>query len=292
MTGALFLGIDGGGTGCRARLTQADGTVLGEGLAGPAATRFGVDQSWSAIQTAARAALTEAGLPETRWSFVRVGVGVAGIGRPGARDGLMAKPHPFAAITFASDAMAACLGAHGGQDGGIVIIGTGSCGIARVAGQDVQVGGYGFPISDEGSGAWLGLRALRAALPTLDGRARATLMTDDVLRRYDHSAPQVVAWMDRATATDYATLAPLVVQHADQGDPVARRLMQEAADQIETICRTLMDRGAVRLSLLGGLASVLALWLAPDLRRKLADPLGDAMDGAAILAGRPVAQQG
>jgi glucosamine kinase len=73
-------------------------------------------------------------------------------------------------VRFVDDAVIACIGAHGGRDGGIVIIGTGSAGLALVEGRVVKVGGYGFPISDEASGADLGLQALRMALRAHDGR--------------------------------------------------------------------------------------------------------------------------
>lgn len=282
----LYLGVDGGGTGCRARIETAEGFVLGRGLAGPAATRFGITRSWEAIEMAYRGAMQEAGLSEADLAGVHAGVGIAGLGREGALDALAAMPHPFASIRFATDATIACLGAHNSLDGGIVIVGTGSCGVARVAGADITVGGYGFPVSDEGSGAYLGLRAVRMAMLAYDGRLNPTALLDEILKRFGRQPHKVVAWMDRATATDYATLAPLVIRHADQGDPAARRLMQEAAAKIEGICRALLDKGAPRLTLVGGLGSVMEAWLPPDLRRRLSAQIGDAMDGAAMLAGR------
>ena len=70
--------------------------------------------------------------------------------------------------------MIACLGAHGGRDGGIVIAGTGSVGLAMVNGREFRIGGYGFPISDEGSGAEIGLHAIRLALRAHDKRITAS----------------------------------------------------------------------------------------------------------------------
>lgn len=113
-----------------------------------------------------------------------------------------------------------------------------------------------------------------------------TALARELLDRFGHDPGRVVQWMDRATATDYATLAPVVVRHVDDGEPVARRIMQDAAASIDTICRALLERGAPRLSLLGGLGSVMEHWLAPDLRRRISPQIGDALDGAAILAGR------
>ena len=280
----LFLGVDGGGTGCRARLETGDATVLGEGLAGPATTRIGIDEAWAAVRAAFDMAIVEAGLPSGQISRIHAGVGLAGIGRIGAQEQLEAVSHPFASVVFLGDGPAACLGAHGGRDGGIVIAGTGSIGVARVAGETVQVGGYGFPISDEGSGAYLGLTAIRLALRAYDGRRERTALLHDVLLRFHEDPNEAVAWMDEATATDYATLAPLVVRHAGQGDAAARQIMQRAAQHIDGLIRALMARGAERIALLGGLSSALEPWLAPDVRFRLKPAKGDAVDGAIIAA--------
>ena len=85
------------------------------------------------------------------------------------------------------------------RDGGIVIVGTGSVGFAVVGGREIRVGGYGFPISDEGSGADLGLHAIRLALRAHDGRGVETNFTRDVMARFDNDPFEAVAWMDRAT---------------------------------------------------------------------------------------------
>ena len=60
--GDLFLGVDGGGTQCRARLADRAGRILGEGVAGPANLRLGLEASLAAVLDAARQCLAEAGL--------------------------------------------------------------------------------------------------------------------------------------------------------------------------------------------------------------------------------------
>ena len=62
------------------------------------------------------------------------------------------------------------MGGHAGHDGGIIVVGTGTVGWAIIAEQEYRVGGWGFPVSDEGSGAWLGCEALRRVLWVRDGR--------------------------------------------------------------------------------------------------------------------------
>ncbi len=286
--GPLFIGVDGGGTGCRARIEDAEGCLLGTGIAGPAALRVGIDRSLAEVEKACRAALEEAGLGSDALSSVHAAVGLAGVGRKGALEQLMQQPHPFRSVVYAHDATIACIGAHGARDGGIVIVGTGSVGFALVGGCEVRVGGYGFPISDEGSGADLGLQAIRLALRAYDERAVGTSLTREVMIRFNNDPFDAVAWMDRATATDYAAFAPLVIRHADVGDPVARRIVRDAAEQIDELVRRVSECGAPRVALLGGLASSMQPWLAPDVQRRLVPAEGDAVDGALHLARRAV----
>ncbi|MBZ9894684.1 MULTISPECIES: N-acetylglucosamine kinase [unclassified Mesorhizobium] len=281
-----FLGVDGGGTGCRARIEDAEGIVLGQGLSGPASTRLGIDAAWASVAKAFDVAIEEAGFGAAESARIHAGIGLAGIGRKGALEALRAIAHPFASIDFVSDGVAACLGAHSGQDGAIVIAGTGSIGLGFVEGRDLRAGGYGFPISDEGSGADLGLKAVQLALRAHDGRHERTALLAEVMQRFENDPMQAVAWMDRASATDYAALAPMVMRHADQGDPAGRRIVQKAAEQIDTLVRVLFEKGAPRVALLGGLASPLEPWLAPDVRRRLKAADGDAVSGAIILARR------
>ena len=262
--------------------------MLGTGIAGPAALRIGVDNALAEVEKACRVALEEAGLGSNALSSVYAAVGLAGVGRKGALEQLVLRPHPFRSVVYAHDATIACIGAHGDRDGGIVIVGTGSVGFAIVGGREFRVGGYGFPISDEGSGADLGLHAIRLALRAYDERAVGTSLTHDVMMRFHNDPFEVVAWMDHATATDYATFAPLVMRHADAGDPVARRIVRDAAEQIDELVRRLSECGASRVALLGGLASSMQPWLAPDVQRRLVPVEGDAVDGALHLARRAV----
>jgi glucosamine kinase len=290
-TDSLFIGVDGGGTGCRARIEDAQGTVLGTGIGGPAALRFGIERALAEVEKACHAALEEANLDADTLGCAHAAVGLAGVGRKGALEQLVQQHHPFGSVVYVNDATIACIGAHGGRDGGIIIVGTGSVGHAVVNGREIRVGGYGFPISDEGSGADLGLHAIRLTLRAYDERILGTSLTRDVMARFHEDPFEAVAWMDRATATDYATFAPLVMRHADAGDAVARRVVRDAAEQIDDLVRRLADCGASRMALLGGLASSIQPWLAPDVQRRLVPVEGDAVDGALRLARRAAMQE-
>jgi glucosamine kinase len=193
--------------------------------------------------------------------------------------------HPFAGAWFEGDGYLAMLGAFEGGEGGVVIAGTGSIGVTYKE-RLVRVGGYGFPVSDEGSGADLGLNALRHALRTLDGRAAPSAFSRAMLARFGNDAAEVTAWMDEASATDYATLAPIVVEHASAGDAVARRLMQDAAARIAEIVEALFAKGAPQIALIGGVAEPLKPYMPPALVARLAEPKADAMAGGILIAKR------
>jgi glucosamine kinase len=281
---SLYLGIDAGGTQTRARLVSDTGEVIGTGEGGPANMRIGLQQSLEQIEAAYCQAIESAGLGPEDMPLICAGLGVAGLNRRGALEGLKETRFPFASVAFASDAAIACIGAHSGEDGAIVIIGTGSIGFARIAGEAMMVGGYGFPVSDEGSGADLGMRAIRRSLWARDKRLAHTPMTHEILGRFRGSAGEIVAWADEATATDYAQFAPIVMDHAERGDAVAEPIVQDAALSIDRLIRVLLERGAPNCCLMGGLSARMSEWLAAGLRKRLRDPLGDSLDGAILLA--------
>jgi glucosamine kinase len=284
-----FLGVDAGGTHTRARLVSEDGTILAASEAGAANTPAGLPQALLVIEEACTRAIAKAGLAGEAAS-IRAGMGIAGLNRRGYLEGLRAHDFGFASVAFASDAAIANLGAHGGGDGAIVIVGTGSVGFGRVGDTIFTIGGYGFPVSDEGSGAELGLRSIRRALWARDGRIPHTPMTLELLEQFHGSAGEIVDWTARATPKDFAAFAPLVMDHAMQGEPTADMIVREAAQRIEAIILTLLERGAPACCVMGGVGTRMREWLAPSIREKLREPLGDALDGAVLLARTRAAQ--
>lgn len=284
---AYYLGIDAGGSHCRSRLADEHGRVLGEAEGGPANTRVGIELLHARLSEVAGEAIAKAGLDGDAADAIRAGMGIAGISRTGVREKLSALPFPFASITFATDAAIANLGAHGGADGATLIIGTGSVAEVRAGGRSFTIGGYGFPISDEGSGAALGLSAMRHALRALDGRTEPTALSRAVTADFAHDTAQAVAWMDTATPRDYAAFAPLVMDYAENNDAIARSIVEDAASHIERFIETIFARGAERCALAGGLSARIRPWLRARTVQQLTEPLSDPLDGALLLAGLP-----
>lgn len=292
---AYRVGIDGGGTGTRARLVDAGGRRLGEGRSGPSTLRLPPARVWSHLDEAIAGAFADAGLPPAAPASVALGLGLAGSTDAGLRDAFLAHDRrDWAARVLASDGEVALAGAHGDGPGVLVIAGTGSVGEARDdAGRRRSVGGWGFPVGDEGSGAWLGLAAMRVAQAARDGRgphgplaeavvaaiAAATGM--DVL---DDAA--LLAWCLRAGAREYASLAPAVFAAAAT-DLAADALLAQAAAALDAHVHALDPGGRWPVAVSGSVGLRLKDRLAPAVRARLAEPRGDACDGAlALLEGR------
>jgi glucosamine kinase len=280
----IYLGVDAGGSHCRVRVTDAGGQVLGSAEGGPANTRMGLYPLYDRLLSVTGEALEAAGIPERRWNEVAAGMGIAGIRRPGMSKALAALDFPFASISLDSDAAIANLGAHNGADGAILVLGTGSIGFAQIKGERFTVGGYGFPISDEGSGAALGLSAVRHALRAMDGRTKRTSLSKEIAGKFRHDTLRAIAWMDQAAPADYASFAPLVMDYAEAGDEIALSIVEDAVLHVERFIATIFARGAPRLALVGGLSARLRPWLRVRTAERLVEPLGDPVSGALLLA--------
>lgn len=285
----LWLGIDGGGTHCRARIAGADGRALGEAVSGPANTRLGLDAVFGEIVSACETALDAAGLPRGRIADLRAGLGLAGLMLKSERDKVMARPHPFATLTAVNDTHVACLGAHAGRDGAVLIVGTGSGGCALIDGAERTVGGWGFEIGDRGSGAWIGHAAVGRSLWAFEGLGPPSRLADVVMARFGDDPQALVAWGAAARPRDFGSLAPEVFSHAATGDALAREIVAEAAEAVAAMARRLVSGpdGALPLVLLGGVAEALRPYLPQDVTARLKPPAGDALDGALRLAGCP-----
>lgn len=283
---ALFLGVDGGGTHCRARLADAKGRTIGEGSGGRANARLGSALVMQSILDASREAARAAGLGDQDLARAHAGFGLAGGAQRKDCAKLLSEPNPFASIVIETDAYAAWLGAFGGEDGAVLILGTGSNGLAVVGGRQFGVAGWGGEVSDEASGNWIGREAIRRSLWASDGRAAMSPLAAQVMARFGNSGEAVADFAKTAWPADYAALFPLVLQYANERDPLGLALMGEAArDAAAMICR-LIDFGAPRVCLIGGVAAQIAAWLPPPVRGWLAEPQGDALDGAILMARR------
>jgi len=281
----LFLGIDGGGSKCKAIIMNKDNEILGTGISGPGNPLHGFEQATNSITESANLALKDAGLTHIELAELTAGVGLAGVNLPVLFDKMAAWQHPFKAMHLATDLLIACLGAHDGEDGAVIISGTGSCGFACVDEQQTIVGAHGFPHGDKGSGAWFGLQGVKQVLLSLDGIVASTVMSDVLLKKLEcKDDTDLVEAVASQKATYYAQQANLVFDAAEQGDKIALAIVNEGAEYINGIARTLMAKNPPRMSMLGGLTPRLKSWLADDIKTALAEPVSSPEVGAVLYA--------
>ncbi|GII02055.1 N-acetylglucosamine kinase [Planobispora takensis] len=310
----LFIGVDGGGTSTRCVVATEAGRIAGRGNGAGANILSAADPGGSL-----RAALGQA-LEGLVPGQVAGGV-FALAGAESAREraeslvagawhacGLPGRPE------IVPDPLAAFAGATEESSGTVLIAGTGAV-AARVTGRRLarRIDGHGWLLGDDGSGVWIGRRAVRAVLAALDGRTGPTAMLSPVtaaVTAQEATAAAVVAAADseeaamttqrvvRAVHEGLAhagpawlgRLAPAVETAARGGDAAALEILGEAADRLVATTRSL-GPGHGPLVLAGSLLTQPTL-LAAKVRGVFGGDVITARDnaaGAAALALRTVA---
>lgn len=286
---ALFIGVDGGGTKTIVSVEDEAGNVLGQASAGPANIRISVEQAWQSINTALEKILMPHGVSLTAPRIpLYAGMGLAGCEIQSAYDAFLAVKHPFKKLMLASDAYTACLGAHNGRDGAIIIAGTGVIGFQIEHNHSSRVGGWGFPHDDQGGGAWLGLQAVSHALSCYDGRLAETALAKAIYHYFGADVPALISWANQANSTVFAELAPVVIAQVQAGDPDAVALLQRAANYIEQIDVALRAAQVDKHKLLprvllGGISEFIKPYLSIQSRDVFTEKLASPDKGAVLM---------
>ncbi len=283
---SLIMVVDGGGSTCRARLVDHDGNALGAAKGGAANAISDPESARRTIIATVRATYADAGLDPNRARDDLLFVALAGIPERTGFTALLSADMPFARIELTSDLAAGVQAALHDADGVVVNVGTGSYFVAQRGGRLRRVGGRGFLISDECSGAWLGQRLLRDVVRAHDRLIAATPLTDQALAECGGGIDDVVAFAKRASPRDFAGFAPMIVAARAQADPVAERLFARAVNEMCAILDALDAVALGRIVLIGGLAATYRALLPEPWHGLCRDPLGDTLDGAVRLAQR------
>ncbi|MES2015730.1 MAG: BadF/BadG/BcrA/BcrD ATPase family protein [Pseudomonadota bacterium] len=275
-----LIGVDGGGTGTRVRLALPDGTELAQGRSGPSGLAHGIAPAWQSIDQAVAQAFAMIGVSRPANASVAIGLGLAGVHNKQWASAFAAANPGYGALRLENDGYTTLMGAHHGNPGIIVAIGTGSVGEALLAdGGRREVGGWGFPAGDEASGGWIGLRAINHIQQVIDGRKPGSPFAQELIAACGGERDAIQAWLASATQTSYASLAPIVIGHAET-DATARALLAEAAQEVASIAHALDPSGTLPLALCGGLGAPLRAYLPPALLARSVTPYGDAASGA------------
>ena len=294
---AIVVGVDGGGTKTRVLVADESGKTLAEADGPASAVRPGqAEHSATVIAETVRRALAESELGSI---VPRVlSVGVAGVGREPERQALwqaLASLEIAEEVIVQPDATIALDDAFADGVGVLLIAGTGSVAFGRSpAGALGRCGGWGPNIGDEGSGAWIGRRALSVVTAASDGREPETALTGAILTAAQvNDVTDLVAWAAAATPAALATLAPAVISEADAGDLRANAILSMAAEELVLHVRALArqlfvdERAAVPVALTGGL-----LKRGAPLRKRLEQRMKSVVPGAQVQSGDVDAARG
>ena len=281
----FIVGIDGGGTSCRAAVAARDGVILGRGKSGAANILTDPDTALANILAATQGAFRNAGIDERHIASAAALVGVAGHNVGEAVHYVRARL-PFARAAIESDGLIALQGALGNRDGAVGILGTGTLYIIRQAEAVHYLGGWGFAVGDLGSGARLGHAALQECLLAHDGIHEKTALTRALLDEFGNDPGRIVEFARAAHPGDFGRFAPAVFDHAERHDATALSIIRAAAATIDEALDTVARRTGPDdgLCLLGGLAQLYIPYIAERHASRVGQPLADALTGAVALA--------
>ncbi|NUS48058.1 MAG: hypothetical protein HOQ15_10745, partial [Gemmatimonadaceae bacterium] len=273
------------------------GTALGE-VVGPASgVKPGrADASADVIAASVRDALASCEMTHVVPKVLCIGV--AGVGRDSERQALwqaLAGRELAEEVVVHPDYSIALDDAFGDGAGILLISGTGSVAFGRgPSGTIARCGGWGAAIGDEGSGAWVGRRALSVVTAAADGREPETALMGAVLTAAQVNEPlELIAWAAQATPAQLATLAPVVSSVADAGDLRANALISLAVEELVLHVRSLArqlfgdERAAMPVAFSGGM-----LTRGTTLRKRLEQRLRSAVPGAQVQAAEVDAARG
>jgi glucosamine kinase len=292
------LAVDLGKTGCRAALWP-------DGAATPALVREGPGAPGLAARGGAEAA--RAAVVGVCGSLLGTGTGyslcVGAAGALAARSAARELGHrllaelPVENVAICSDSTTCHAGALGGGPGVVLAAGTGSVavGLSR-SGRLVRVDGWGPVLGDAGSGGWIGAAGLRAALRDHDGRGPATGLRPAAVSMFGEleGLAAVVSQSDNPAQLAGGFVAE-VVRLADEGDPVAARIIADAAEALaETIIAAgrRLEEPLLAVAVAGGLSQTGPVLWNPvrqlvescEVALRWQDALGGPLEGARLLA--------
>lgn len=284
---AVVVGVDGGGSRTRIWVADDRGQQLGSAEGPGSALRTGeTDRSADVIVATTREALASCDMTHVTPKVLCVGV--AGAGREPDRQALwqaLVSRDIADEVVVHADAAIALDDAFGDGAGILLIAGTGSVAFGRSpTGATARCGGWGPVCGDEGSGAWIGRRALSIVTASSDEREPSTALVGAVLTAAQvNDVHGLVGWAGVATPADLATLAPVVASVADAGDLRANSLLSMASEELVLHVRTLArqlfgdERASIPVAFAGGLLSPGA-----PLRKRVEHRMKTAVPGAQL----------
>ena len=253
-----FLGIDGGGSKTSCLLGDEQSVRASANGPGSNPIRVGEERSRQALEDVVLEACAAAKVEPSK--IARTCIGMAGAARPQIEKQVRGVLADLVSgeISVVGDMVIALEAGFRGGPGLIVVAGTGSISYGRnERGETARAGGWGFAISDEGSGHWIGRAAVAGAMRAHDLGENSVLISSIMNTWHLGSRDDVVRAANAISPPDFAELLPQVLAAAASGDSRANEILTQAATELAQLARIVAERlwraqQAFRVALAGG----------------------------------------
>jgi N-acetylglucosamine kinase-like BadF-type ATPase len=263
-----LLGVDGGATKTLAAVLDLKSGALALAHGGPSnEDAIGAKSAVDALLQTAAEATSRAGI-----SIEQLGGAVLAVaGTDTQAIAAQVSAARGEAWIVVNDVLGAWATATGTGPGLAAISGTGSnvFGVGP-SGHPWRAGGWGHVLGDEGSGYWLGIQSLRAALADRDASGPETALGDAMADFFDMPSVEALAsyvYAKPLTKGEIAAFATETAKLAERGDAVARELYERGATalgkQIAAVIRMSGLEGAFPVGLIGSAFKAGAIFVEP-----------------------------
>ena len=280
-----LFGIDGGGSGCRVALTDLQGRIIAQATGGPGNIETSFQTARKNIVSTCEKCLDSANIEKSQLTESFAVLGLAGSNLGNYANALKNKL-PFARSLIVNDGVITAEGALGPEDGCIGALGTGSVFVGKKNNQATLLGGWGFNLGDDGSGAKVGKELMRLAIRCHDGLEEHSDLTLSFLREINHDIRGLVEKARIFKPKDYAKYAPIVFTHMKQDDANAKKIILAEARLVEKSLLAVGFSPQKAFCLIGGLGRLYLPHLSDVFRKNVVPPKGDALQGAIAIATR------
>lgn len=299
---SYFVAVDGGGSKTIAAVFSKEINLISfSRTTSSNPNEIGFDSAARVVYSAISEALIKARVSFSKCNWYSIAL--AGIGREKEKlaflNNLTELLGETKIVSATTDIYASYISVFTNRVGILLTVGTGSAAVSfNEKGEEIRSGGWGASLDDEGSGYWIGLQALRAVMQSYDGRLPKTKLYDSVLSWLSLSDPlELIHWISNARREKVAAIAPIVISLAEQNDPIAQKIVENAAAELAKMVWGVWNRMessqkySIRLAFAGGLsqnsffkATILKKLKEIEINFTLEEVLPHPLVGAAMIA--------
>ncbi|WP_373893437.1 N-acetylglucosamine kinase [Virgibacillus natechei] len=243
------MGVDGGGTKTTAVIADMNGKIVAKDTVGPTNPNLVSKKELKHTFLALFHSLRQHA-PQQFSNISSIFAGISGAGNATNQKVLQESIEPLlpdnTPIQIKADAINALYSGSYGSPGIVQIAGTGSItyGINGNLEHD-RVGGWGYLLGDEGSGYDIGRKGIVAALQSVDGRGSKTILLPMLYAHFNVTNAQDLIREIYVSSTPKSVISPvaeIVFQGFKDDDPIAEKIITEAAKETTLSIKTLYEK--------------------------------------------------